>query len=162
MNVNISVNSLLYRNFFGLLGCIVIFFVAILFQLKNWPPTINFEWFFLPVLSLVSLSGIFNFSLWILFPRNFRIEIDEQNVRISEKPIFKTKVRTFDANEIVSIDHYVNHGSFIKMKNGKKYRINDILMIKKEEIFKGVGKLHPHIKCTSDEVNLFKRSEQRH
>jgi hypothetical protein len=48
------------------------------------------------------------------------------------------------------------------MKNGKEYQINDMLMIKKEEIFKGVANLHPHIKCASDEVNLFKRSEQRH
>ena len=85
MNTIISVNSLLFRNFFGLLACLGIFIGATLFLANNWPPVINFEWFFLPVLSLVSLTGIFCFSLWIFFPRNFKIKIDEsKNQWISE------------------------------------------------------------------------------
>jgi hypothetical protein len=155
MNTIISVNSLLFRNFIGLLACLGIFIGATLFLANNWPPVINFEWFFLPVLSLVSLSGIFCFSLWVLFPRNFKIKIDEQNVQISEKTYFKTNIRNFDVTKIVSINHIVDCGSFIKMNNGKEHRINDMLMIKKAEIFKIVAKLHPHIKCNSDEVHLF-------
>jgi len=146
MNTIISVNSLLFRNLFGFIACLGIFIGATLYLANIWPPVINFEWFFLPVLSLVSLTGIFCFSLWIFFPRNFKIKIDEHNVQIFEKPYFKTNILTFDATKIVSINHIVDGGSFIKMNNGKEHRINDTLMIKKAEIFKNVVKFHPHIK----------------
>ena len=139
-----------------------LFLGTILLMKDYWPPSLSFEWFLLPCLFTGALLGILSNAFLILFPRNFNIEISESHVIINEQLLFKKTTRSFKADTIISIKHHVDYASYLITKDGKEHKIHQITMMRKKEIFKTIAKFHPHIKCTSDETNLFKKSEPGH
>ncbi len=151
-----SSNYWIGLGFFMTLG---LFLGTIVLMKDSWPPSLSFEWFLFPCLFAGALLGMFIYAFWILFPRKFTIEILENHVIIHEQPLFKTTTRTFKADTIISIKHHVDYASYLITKDGKEHKIHQITMMRKKEIFKTIAKFHPHIKCTSDEINLFKKSE---
>ncbi|MEJ2158535.1 MAG: hypothetical protein P8X96_24690, partial [Desulfobacteraceae bacterium] len=98
---------------------------------NSWPPNLSFEWFLLPSLAVAALLCIFSQAFWVLFPRNFTIEIGDNYLKIHEKPLFKTKTRVLATDTILSIDHYVDHASYIVTKDGKQHKIHQVTMMKK-------------------------------
>lgn len=137
-----------------------LFLGTIILMKDSWPPSLSFEWFLLPCLAVGALLCTINSAFWMLFPRNFTIEIEDDHLSIHEKPLFRITSRVFNTDTILSIDHYVDHSSYVVTKDGKQHKIHQITMMKKKEIFEAIKKLHPHIKCTSDEVNVFKKANQ--
>jgi len=130
---------------FGVFMAIGLLTASTVGMILNWPMKLSFEWIIMPLLFIGSLVLGFNYTYWIIAPRNAVFYVSDDEIRIEDQPVFKWISRTFPPSEVIEIYYSRESGSRLKTRDGKTHTISDILMMQREAIFSALAVKHPHI-----------------
>jgi hypothetical protein len=125
---------------------IIVTIIMLIVGYYKWPPELSMGWIIGSFTGFVFfISGVRALArIWYIAPLEF--ELTDSEIIIRDMGFLKPRVRKFSANLVTNFVYSSENGSYIKTSDGKNHYLDQILMLKRDDIIEMIEQHFNHIK----------------